>query len=184
MSQRDPAHMPNVKAMAENLAGGVSGVTQQLVSYARSCVQPGLTYFQNQLASSLKISLAGFKAARIFSPQKVNFMQPNTAAVDDLSAFPFLNSQVILDDLKIELPLYLTTAVDVDSSVSVMDWWRQNATHLPKWSSALQKVLLVQPSSAASERVFSLLNSSFNNKQEHSLQGYVEASIMLQYNKH
>ena len=76
-------------------------------------------------------------------------MQPNTAAVDDLSAFPFLNSQAILDDLKTELPLYLAKAVDVDSSVSVMDWWRQNATHLPKWSSALQKVLLVQPSSAA-----------------------------------
>ena len=163
---------------AENLAGGMSSVTQQLVSYARSCVQPGLTYFQNQLASSLKTSLAGFKAARIFSPQKANFMQPNTAAVDDLSAFPFLNSQAILDDLKTELPLYLAKAVDVDSSVSVMDWWRQNATHLPKWSSALQKVSLVQPSSAASERVFSLLNSSFNDKQEHSLQDYVEASIM------
>ena len=28
------AHMPNVKAVAENLAGGVSIVTQQLVSYA------------------------------------------------------------------------------------------------------------------------------------------------------
>ena len=30
------------------------------------------------------------------------------------------------------------------------------------------KVLLVQPSSTATERVFSILNSSFNDSQEHA----------------
>ena len=178
------ANMPNVRAVAEKLASGVSSVQQQLVSYARSCVQPGITYFQNQLASSLKVSLAAFKAARMFSPQKANFMQPNAAAVDDLGAFPFLNTRAILDDLKTELPLYLAKAADVDTSVDPINWWRQNQIHLPKWSSALQKVLLIQPSSAASERVFSLLNSSFSEQQERALQGYVETSLMLQFNKH
>ena len=40
-----------------------------------------------------------------------------------------------------------------------------------------------QPSSAAGERVFSTLKSSFNEQQECALADYLQASIMLQYNK-
>ena len=36
---------------------------------------------------------------------------------------------------------------------------------------------------AAAERVFSLLKASFNERQDGSLQDYIEASLMLQYNK-
>jgi len=41
-------------------------------------------------------------------------------------------------------------------------------------------ILLIQPSSAASERVFSLLNNTFNEQQQSCLEDYVEVSIMLQ----
>ena len=57
------------------------------------------------------------------------------------------------------------------------------ATDLLIWSSAAKQIFLVQPSSAASERVFSLLKASFKDQQESSLQDYVETSLMLQYNK-
>ena len=40
---------------------------------------------------------------------------------------------------------------------------------LPHWSTPAQNVLLLQPSSAASERVFSLLNNCFSSRQECSL---------------
>ena len=105
-------------------------------------------------------------------------MQPNAVAVDDLATFPFLNTQSTLNVLKAELPLYLAKA-DVDSSIDPLDRWKRNANYLPKWVLALQKVLLIQPSSAASERVFSLLKSSFKKQHECSLQDYVETSIML-----
>ena len=42
--------------------------------------------------------------------------------------------------------------------------------------------LLVQPSSAAAERVFSLLKCSFGDHQDSSLQDYIETSLMLQFN--
>ena len=45
------------------------------------------------------------------------------------------------------------------------------------WSTAFKLVLLVQPSSAAAERVFSLL------RQSSSLEDYIETSLMLQYNR-
>ena len=54
---------------------------------------------------------------------------------------------------------------------------------LPNWAAAAKKAVLVQPSSAASERVFSLLNNSFGTKQNSCLEDYVEASITLQYNR-
>ena len=97
--------------------------------------------------------------------------------------FPFLNKQAIFTDLKAKRPLYLAKAADTDSSIDALDWWKINMNYLPKWVSALQKVLLIQPSSAASERVFTLLKASFAEQQDCSLQDYVESSIMLQYNK-
>ena len=84
------------------------------------------------------------------------------------------------------IPLYLSKTVDLSGSIDCLEsveWWKIHATELPMWSDAAQLVLLVQPSSAASERVFSLLNSSFKDQQDSSLRDYVETSLMLQYNK-
>ena len=43
-------------------------------------------------------------------------------------------------------------------------------------------LLLVQPSSAAAERAFSILSNSFTDTQRSSLEDYIEISIMIQYN--
>ena len=61
-------------------------------------------------------------------------------------------------------------------------WWKRNEEVLPNWSNTCKSVLLVQPSSAAAERVFSILSNSFTDRQEHSLKDYIETSVMLQYN--
>ena len=104
--------------------------------------------------------------------------------VDTLAVFPFLKEK--LSGLKKELSLHLSKVVDLSESVKSFDclkWWKVHAKELPMWSGAAQMVLIVQPFSASSERVFSLLNSSFKDQQECSLQDYVETSLTLQYNK-
>ena len=53
---------------------------------------------------------------------------------------------------------------------------------LPNWSAAVKKILLVQPSSASAERVFSLLQNAFSKQQEAALEETVETSVMLRYN--
>jgi len=63
-----------------------------------------------------------------------------------------------------------------------LDWWKNNSSVLPNWST-IAKVMLIQPSSAAAKRVFSLLKASFGEQQEACLQDYIEASLMLQFNK-
>ena len=52
---------------------------------------------------------------------------------------------------------------------------------LPSWAEACKLVLLVQPSSAAAERV-SLLENSFSHQKRHSLKVCISLSVMLQYN--
>ena len=42
---------------------------------------------------------------------------------------------------------------------------------------------LIQPSSAVAERVFSILNNTFTDRQDNTLQDYLESSVMLQYNR-
>ncbi len=55
-------------------------------------------------------------------------------------------------------------------------------TELPLWFSSCKSVLLIQPSSAAAERVFSLLANYFNERQTSALEDYIQTSLMLQYN--
>ena len=175
-------HYPSVNAVARQLSAGNSVVMTQLVQYAQSCIQPGLLYFTTQLGSSLKVPLAAFKAARLLNPHKVIEMLPTASDVDQLSAFSFLTSMV-LSNLKAELPTYVAKADGVDPNLPLR-WWKNNCDFLPHWSALARQILLVQPSSAAAERVFSLLANSFGDQQTNALQDYIETSIMIQYNKH
>ena len=110
-------------------------------------------------------------------------MNPTAASVDDsLSCIPCFDASE-REKLKEELPTYLAEAADIDRDFDQLQWWKLHATTLPNWSAAAKKIILIQPSSAAAERVFSLLKSSFGEQQDMALQDYIEASIMLQYNK-
>ena len=103
--------------------------------------------------------VARFRGNTVFSPQRVHVMQPNASTIDqELRTIPFLNSQ-LLDGLNSELPAYLARAADTDQQFDILEWWMRNAPDLPNWSGAAKKKFLIQPSSAASEKVFSLLKT-------------------------
>ena len=53
-----------------------------------------------------------------------------------------------------------------DLAAKKVDWWRQNEDNLPHWAGAAKMVLLVQPSSAAAGRAFSLLWAAFSDQQQ------------------
>ena len=75
-------------------------------------------------------------------------------------------------------------AEGISDNVDVVKWWKsheENGT-LPNWTRSCRLVLLVQPSSGAAERVFSVLTNSFSAQQESSLEDYKQLSVMLQYN--
>ena len=174
------AHTPNTEAVIRSMSSQLS-VQQRHRSYARSCMQPALDYFKELLDSTLKEQISVFKAVRVFNPQKVAMLKPDVSHVNALQIIPFFRDDE-LEKLKAELPSYLAKADDISDELDPLEWWKLNATALPYWSNAVKKVLAIQPSSAAAERVFSLLNSGFGNLQGNSLKDYIEASIMLRYN--
>ena len=180
------AYYPNTQAVAQSIALTANNPTlvQSLIDYAKTCVLPCEEYFAskfNEANGELAPVLAAFKACRLFSPSQLYAMKPSVQAVDDLGAVPFLRSK--LSSLKTELPRYIAASEDVSSETSVLDWWEKNGCKLPHWADAFKLSLLAQPSSAAAERVFSLLQNSFGNRQQSSLEDYIETSLMLQYNK-
>ena len=86
-------------------------------------------------------------------------------------------------NLVTELPLYFATATGVmcDSEEEKLVWWAAHPDTLPHWVALVRKLLLVQPSSAAAERVFSILNT-LSAQQEGALEDYIEASVIIRYN--
>ena len=94
----------------------------------------------------------------------VGWLRPTRASVEALRVFPFLDNDATIDGLVRELPQYITATQDVaiESEERKVEWWKVHEERLPNWSSAVKKVLLVQPSSAAAERAFSLLSASFH----------------------
>ena len=152
---------PNVEVVSRKLCPGNSMAQQQQVAYALQCVEPGLQYFGDAIEGTLSASMELFKAARVFNPKKAMEMHPNAASLDCLAVTPFFDEEII-GNLKSELPLYLAKTADISPNFNTLQWWQMNAEGLPHWSAAVCMLLLVQPSSAAAERVFSLLSNSFN----------------------
>lgn len=64
------AHYPNVDAISQRLVTTRSYSQQQLLAYAKQCIQPAYQYYSNHLHGCLKEPLEAFKAARLFLPQK------------------------------------------------------------------------------------------------------------------
>ena len=78
---------------------------------------------------------------------------------EELTLIPFLDSAVLIQQLKDKLPKYLALALDVDPSLDTCTFWRNHSDTLPFWSTVASKLATIQPSSSSAERAFSLLNS-------------------------
>ena len=163
------AYYPNLEAVARTLCGGQAVSLQQWIEYDKSCLKSGLDYFHDKFKNDLSTSVEAFKAAQLFVPSKMMEMQITAVEVDTFEAFPFLNNSSSLHNLK------SGKATGVSADVDTWSWWQTHSAELPHWSATVRDVVLVQPSSAAAERIFSLLKASFNNSR------IVLYRIMLSY---
>ena len=114
VSQNPPSRVVRGSASISSVSGSLQ---QRMLNYAKSCVQPGLDYFEKHLNSSLKDALSVFKAARYFSPKKVHAIQPDANETDALCVFPFLEVPTDIEGLKKELPAYFAKVIDLDPKV-------------------------------------------------------------------
>ena len=176
-TQDDCEYAESIDSDEHDLESEGSRSSEPVITAASILTQPRCPP-ASQLAWKRRLKV---KAARYFSPYKVHELRPTAGDLDSLKSFPFFDQEII-DGLKSELPSYFAAAEDVSEQVDAIGWWNGHKSNLPKWASAFKLLILVQPSSAAAERVFSLLTSSFTKQQESSLEDYIQLSIMLQYN--
>ena len=156
----------------------------QLMAQAKACIQPCFQFYHQKFSVQFHGTVRAFKAAHLCCPVQVQALNPTAASLEELRNFPFANDDATIANLAQELPLYLAASdgVTITCEDDKLTWWANHKDTLPHWSSLVKKLLLIQPSSASAERVFSLLTNAFGSQQESALQDYLEASIMLRYN--
>lgn len=177
------ANLPNLTALSREVSGGNVAVAQQYHQYGIAAIRPGWEYFTNTVMGVMGPQVEMFKAARLFSPRHITQLRPVANDVDVLTSIAFLNDAAMIANMKNELPRYLARADGIADGVDPIRWWKENEAELPFWSAAAKLILLMQPSSASSERVFSILTTAFGHLQDLALQDYIECSLMLQFNK-
>ena len=155
-------------------------VEQEVMEGAKGAIN----WFPHKFNVELGDTEMAFRLARFFDPVLAQSLSLTPEKVNALRAFPFLDKDDIIQGLTDELPQYLAAidGVELQSDDEKVHWW-QRQRNIPQWSDAVRKLLLVQPSSAASERAFSLLATCFSDQQDSALEDYVEASMMLIYNR-
>ena len=156
----------NVRAIATTISEDPCQNVTALERSAKACVEPAITWFLRKFNVDLYDVVVVFKAARLFCPVRIQWFKPTNALVKSLRAFPLLVLLSTVSKLSF-LPIWLPT------EEKKVEWWCGNEEQLPRWASTVKQVLLVQPSSATAERVFSILKASFNEQQNCALADYL-----------
>jgi hypothetical protein len=170
--------MPERKAIVASLKSGFEYLDDRLTGNCASCYDCTDTY---EL----------FRLVQVFDPVFAVADRVCAETVKGLAALPcFENLDALVAGMIAEIPKYMSSAsrlrldrADVaEFSKGVLQFWRSHATEMPHWAEAARIVFSMAPSSAACERVFSLLASMLDSNQRRALMDFVEGSLMLNYN--
>jgi hypothetical protein len=186
----DP-HMPNLRAVCRELSSTAANPQEQydvFFEHGMSVVRPGFEYFKQvmngekrgELASLLKF----FQVAQYLRPHQMSLLNPSLTDLDNWKEIKSINKGAIsLDALKLELPAYKAAATGVPCDVDLMRFWVDCGHALPSFTSLFKLFCLCNPSSAAVERLFSLLNLHFGSETHNALHDYVLLQMMYLYNE-
>lgn len=143
-------------------------------------VMPARLYFSKMIQKHAA-SFNMIQSAQYLLPWRLREMNPDVSTIRAaVRAFPY-----VTDSFAIacggELNAYLSAAGGVATDCDIVEFWNSHRTDLPYWSALFTGVGLLQPSSAAAERVFSMVTSSFGSLLDAS-EEHMEAAIMTRAN--
>ena len=176
---------------------GKDALTEHIREKAKLSVHGGVKYFNDTIMGKLRDDLEIYKTCRYANPiwMRDNFQVPNFAdifrvAVTKLNRFhnPQIESMVHeLINYKREVSDFRRTDDEGVYNVQLdrcAIFWMDRFARLPNLATFARYCFTLAPSSAAAERVFSILKNSFSVSQmRRSLEDYTECSVMLQHNK-
>ena len=68
-------------------------------------------------------------------------------------------------------------------TTALLRWWQVNSPTIPAWAQAARIVFAMSCTSAAAERVFSLVKTMYGEEQISALADQIQAGVMSRYNK-
>ena len=158
-----------------------------LVRIAKTYVAPAVRYFRERLnknGTEMYDGVCLFNAVRICCPMQAHDLHLTAQDVEDLRIVPILHDDALVSKLLEELPAYLVAAADaVIDTHTIRLQWRRRRTRPPSWESAAKTIFSLLPSSATTERVFSLLSGALSNQQGNLFEDHIQTMLMLQYNR-
>jgi hypothetical protein len=169
-----------------------------LLARARAVVSPAAMYFEKSMEGKRGGQLARMKAARFFNPLHVLASGEVTEAdINMLSLFRFSKHPKLapkIEETKSEIVKYNSLVKSIKphaqrlnskekDTFSLSGFWRANELLVPAFSYVLRAVLSNAPNSIPPERVFSILNNSFDDDQDNAHADYIELSLQLQFNE-
>ena len=179
-------HESTVRSVAREFAPGNLQDEQNMVEATIKKAEVVLEKLESDTETRFSESLQTFRGCRLVGYQ---FVRETTleALQEEIIFVQYLPIGArLIEDLEAELKTYKNIAdhhngEDDDED----DWafWRRYFIRLPAWYKLAEEAALVMCSSAAVERVFSLLNNSFDDSQQSSLNDYKESSVMIRYNE-
>jgi hAT family C-terminal dimerisation region len=181
-----PIHAPNVVAIADRLSKHNVAQSTALIVQTIAKAKPVFNYWRQQCQEGGKLFniLRVFKGCTMFDPVYIS-----TASMDildqlipELQSHPIFQSGTLYRDVRQEFPHYKAAATSIDAHVDIAHWWRLHASTLPHFASAAKRAIVIQPSSAAAERVFSMLGNMFDDRQMRALADYKSVAVMMRFN--
>ena len=130
------------------------------------------------------------RGARLFDPSYAKSLSKaeGEALIDLLDSVPMLDDEHYSSGLKKELGSYLAEClaskeIEKNPPKDFLQFHHERKGARPIFAETVRILVLIQPSSAAAERAFSILNSTFTPFQSPALKDLVQTAIMLRYNK-
>ena len=157
-------------------------------------IQPAFDYFKHRMSSDHSTRTLVYQFARIFNPEHATVVQPSKETFRQLaSIFPWneLRDEEVISGMFREFPLYQSRSATfkfkegsttTERARYLWNWCERQKESLPMLCSVVSMIALLQPSSGAMERVYSLVRNSFSDKQAQVGSRYFKGTVMSQFN--
>ena len=121
-------HCPNFAAVASEIAGGDLAQATILEADTIRKARPAINWFLQKFNVAFRSTVMAFKAAQIFDSVYTQATAVNLDKVEALRCFPCLDDDATIQDLLMELPLYVAAidGVELEEEDEILRWWPAN----------------------------------------------------------
>ena len=162
---------------------------EEVVQTQLAKCHPLVETFTNQFYRKHDRQLLWWKFCRVFDPFHAADAPVDSLRDDLRHIFPQLESH--LPYLQASLDVYRghaaehahAHAAEHAQHPTTLSFWMAKKDSLIGWFECFQFVSVLQPTSAAAERVFAILRTKFSSCQESTLEDYKAASVKMTFNK-